>query len=221
MSRAQLEAQFNDLQRAHDQLRLRYAGLEEAHQQLLRKEAFLERQLLAMTMLTRSKTLANGNLHTALQEITRQSARTLEIDHVGVWLFSADHTELRCIEIFDGGKNDASQVEVLDASHFPAYVAEINKDQVVDASDAMSDPRTAQLLESYLKPHNIVSMLDVPIRARGELLGVLCHEHHLRREWALQEIHFASFAASLVTLALESRDRIVAQENLRRLGSAS
>ena len=47
----------------------------------------------------------------------------------------------------------------------------------IDAIDAATDPRTAEFLESYSKPLGIVSMLDVPIRVNGCIIGVVCHEH--------------------------------------------
>ncbi len=59
------------------------------------------------------------------------------------------------------------------------------------------------------------------MRARGKLVGILCHEYFALRNWQIEEIHFASFAASLVTLAMESRDRVEAQESLRRFKLAN
>ncbi len=216
MSRAsELQVQLNALRSGHELLVERYESLAMDHQRLSRKEEFLERQLLAMTMLTKSRTLANGNLQTAIQEITRASARTLEVDRVGVWIIEPEDSRLRCADLFEGNGHHHSEGQTLDFHLFPSYMAEIMKDRIVDAHDAMADPRTSELTQSYLEPLSIRAMLDIPVRARGEMVGILCHEHHAMRTWQIEEIHFASFAASLVTLALESRDRAEAQESLR------
>ncbi len=222
MSRASdLQAQLNALRSEHELLALRYESIAFEHQRLSRKEEFLESQLLAMTMLTKSRTLANGNLQTALQEITRSCARTLEVDRVGVWIIELDERRLRCADLFESNGHRHSQGQTLDFHLFPSYMAEILKDRVVDAHDAMTDPRTLELTPAYLAPLRIRSMLDVPVRARGDMMGILCHEHFTPRHWHIEEIHFASFAASLITLALESRARVEAQESLRRFKLAN
>ncbi len=218
MSRASdLQVQLNNLQAEHELLTLRYASIATEHQRLSRKEDFLERQLLAMTMLTKSRTLANGDLQTALQEITRACARTLEVDRVSVWIIESQERYLRCVDLFERKGHKHSEGQTLDFSLFPSYMEEILKDMVVDAQDAVTDPRTAELTQFYLTPLSIRAMLDIPVRARGKMVGILCHEHFAPRSWQLEEIHFASFAASLVTLAFESRDRALAQASLRSL----
>jgi diguanylate cyclase (GGDEF)-like protein len=51
-------------------------------------------------------------------------------------------------------------------------------------------------------------MLDVPVRAFGRCIGILCHEHiEGRREWTIEDQNFAAGVATQVALAFE-RDRV-------------
>ena len=45
-------------------------------------------------------------------------------------------------------------------------------------------------------------MLDAPVWVRGEVVGVLCHEHiGAPRDWSAEEIDFVSALAAMVSLA--------------------
>ena len=84
------------------------------------------------------------------------------------------------------------------------------------ADDAQHDPKTAEFTASYLAPLGITSMLDVPIRSGGQMVGVICHEHiGPMRTWTLEEQHFAVSVANTLALALEAADRKKVEQALR------
>ena len=59
-------------------------------------------------------------------------------------------------------------------------------------------------------------MLDVPVWVRGQVVGVICHEHiGPAREWSPEEIDFASSLAAMVSLALEESQRARSESLLR------
>jgi PAS domain S-box-containing protein len=80
----------------------------------------------------------------------------------------------------------------------------------------LTHPATSGLIENYLKPLGITSLLDVPVWVRGEVVGVICHEHiGPAREWSAEEIDFASSLAAMVSLALEESHRARSESLLR------
>ena len=61
-------------------------------------------------------------------------------------------------------------------------------------------------------------MMDVPVRSRGVLAGVLCHEHvGAVRDWSPHDQDFASSIADRISVSLEAEERRKAQEEIRRL----
>ena len=63
------------------------------------------------------------------------------------------------------------------------------------------------MVDDYLAPLKISSMLDAAIRVGGEVVGVICHEHvGDPRTWALEEENFTGSIADLVALAFEARE---------------
>ena len=59
-------------------------------------------------------------------------------------------------------------------------------------------------------------MLDAPVWVRGEVVGVLCHEHvGPAREWSAEEIDFVSALAAMVSLTVEESNRARSERLLR------
>jgi len=179
------------------------------NQRLRAKEGFLNRLLMAMTLLTRHRSLVAGDLPAALRDITRMAALSIEVQRASVWFLDEDRTNLTCACLFDSIESLHAQGAQLVARHYPAYFAEIERGRVVAAENALEDPRTREFAQGYLIPLNITSMLDVPIKNGDKLVGVVCLEHTgPRRAWPREEQQFAAFVSSLVSLAMEAADRL-------------
>lgn len=151
------------------------------------------------------------NLDAHLQFLLRRARGALAVNRIGLWLFERGGKRLR----FKMGDQDqvlAETVDVLEHDDFPHYFAALQSNFCLDAADARTDPRTNELYEPYLLPSGVRSMMDVPIRALGKQIGVLCIEHASeRRDWHMFEQSFASGVAAQISLALE-RDEL-AQAN--------
>jgi GAF domain-containing protein len=187
------------------------------NQRLRSKAAFLHRLLLAMTLLTRHRALVSGDLAGALLDITRMAALSVEVQRVSIWFLDDARTSLSCACIFDGLEGLHGKGARLLASKYPAYFSEIERGRVVAAEDALADPRTCEFAQSYLIPLNISSMLDVPIKIGDRLVGVVCLEHTgPLRAWQPEDQQFAAFVSSLVSLVLETSERIKRLEATRK-----
>ncbi len=156
-------------------------------------------------------------LEVALQEITRADAHTLGVERVSVWLFNERQDAIQCEDLYQRSRENFQRGMVLHASHFPDYFAALREIRTLAVSDAKRDPRTKEFTLTYLIPHGINSMLDVPIRLHGRFIGIVCHEHvGPLREWTRQEQDFAASIADLVALTMESIQRRQAEEALQR-----
>jgi PAS domain S-box-containing protein len=90
----------------------------------------------------------------------------------------------------------------------------IDPDEAVH--DALADPRTLDLVPGYLEPLGIGAMLNAPIRAGGQMIGIVCHEHvGGARRWLPEDEQFAASIADLAALAVEASERLRAEEALR------
>ena len=104
---------------------------------------------------------------------------------------------------------------VLQRDDAPAYFEALERDRVIAAHDAHTDPRTCEFLVPYLRPHGIGAMLDVPIRQDDRMIGVLCAEHvGGTRTWTVDEQNFAVSTANLIAVAMADDERRAALARL-------
>jgi PAS domain S-box-containing protein len=177
----------------------------------------LHQQTAALIGLTQNKTLSRGDWQLAVAAITRVAADTLQVQRASVWLYNADRTQITCADLCDRDTQLHCQGTELFAEHYPAYFQALNREQIIAAHNAHTDPRTREFATTYLQPLGITAMLDAPIRLGGETVGVVCLERTGNPSpWTLEEQGFARSLADLVALALEAQQRQQAETALRQ-----
>ena len=183
---------------------------------LKRIEETIRRHQLALLELANSQSIQSGNQTQAFSTITEISAKTCMIERVSIWCFNDDRTILRCDDLYEWGKQSHTSGIEVPASRYPCYFAALEAGLAIDAKNVQTDSRTKELWEPYCLPQGISSLLDVPIRMRGTVIGVVCHEHTgPNRNWTGEEIRFTQSVANFVSLALEAKERVRAEEALR------
>jgi diguanylate cyclase (GGDEF)-like protein len=155
-----------------------------------------------------SASQANLSREGMLAELTETASATLAVERTSVWLLSEDHRSLGCLDLYEKSRGAHSAGTVLVAEAYPRYFEALETGRAIDAHDAVSDPRTSEFAEGYLKPLGISSMMDAAIRREGRLVGVVCHEHvGAPRTWQPDELAFAGALADQVALVLTADER--------------
>ncbi|MCX8015442.1 MAG: PAS domain S-box protein, partial [candidate division WOR-3 bacterium] len=144
---------------------------------------------------------------TAIKRILEADAKIINVERVGLWVFTDDKTKLVCQALYLKSKNTHIKGVILDALKYPNYFKALTCGRVIPADDARKDKRTREFTKDYLIPYNITSMMDVPVRLHGQLVGVVCHEHTgPLRHWTFEEQNFVSSIADLISVKLEEQD---------------
>ncbi|MBX3325893.1 MAG: PAS domain S-box protein [Nitrospira sp.] len=179
-------------------------------------EDLLRRIQSGLSELAESPEIYDGNLEQAFRTITRVAAVFLCVERVSIWFFTEHHSTIQCAKLYQSATQEYSQGLVLAASTYPRYFQALESEQLIVADDARRDSNTREFADGYLASQGITSMLDVPIRSGGRMVGVICHEHiGPRRHWTLEEQHFAVSVANTLALALEAADRKKVEQALR------
>lgn len=157
----------------------------------------------------------------ALTAILRAAATTLKVERVSFWSFSEDYRSLECRQLFLRSRdavNPAAGGTRLLATDYGEYFRAIREEQTLIAPDAIVHPATAAFRTTYLEPEGIGAMVDATVWFRGRPIGVVCHEHvGPAREWLVEDADFATSIATMVSLSLESFERIQAENRFRTL----
>jgi PAS domain S-box-containing protein len=183
---------------------------------LRERERIVRKQNEMLMGLAKYKELYSGDLSDSLRLVTEATAHAVEVGRVSVWLYEDDRSTIRCIDLYNLDTDSHSADTVLAAADYPSYFKALEEGAFIAAHDAHKDPRTMEFFDSYLSPHGITSMMDVPIRLKGEVIGVVCYEHvGPARRWTMEEENFARSPADYISLAMEVDERRRAEEALR------
>lgn len=176
----------------------------------------VERATKQRTALLTLSALEVADFDERLRQILRVDAHTLEVERVSAWSLRKEPRAIELDALYRRSTPTFESGVELSARDYPAYFEALESGLVVAAGDAHTDARTREFSAGYLRPNGIGSMLDVPVYVRGELVGVVCHEHvGGAREWSLDEQQFAMSIAQMVSLAILGQERRRAEEAVR------
>jgi PAS domain S-box-containing protein len=143
-----------------------------------------------------------------LRDILVVSARTLQVARLSMWTLEDGHNTIRCVDLYHRDADAHESGALLHRDQAPAYFEALERERVICAVDALSDPRTREFAESYLVPNGIGAMLDVRLRQNSATVGVLCAEHvGGSRTWTIDEQNFAIATANLIVVAVADEER--------------
>lgn len=180
-----------------------------------RKRRDLLRKTLTIELLSKSKKIRNGKLHDAIYEILEMSSKAVGVTRVNAWLFDESHDRIECIGNYDTRSGKMVPQESLPVIDMPTYFMLFETEKIIIAANAQTSPYTSELNESYLVPNGIVSLMDIPLRSEGSIIGVICFEQVKQvRNWSLNDQKFGLIAAQMVSLAVETHKRKLAQQEL-------
>jgi len=158
------------------------------------------------------------DLDSLFKLITEQNADILNTAQTSIWFYNPERTEIICRDMFIKAKNTHESGMLLKAHDYPQYFKAMENSRVLAANNAQTDLRTCEFTETYLKSKGITSMMDVPIRLHGQVIGLICHEHiGSPKEWTNSDQDFAASVADMVALKLEAAERAKAEQALEKL----
>ncbi|MGL5871344.1 MAG: GAF domain-containing protein [Xenococcaceae cyanobacterium] len=161
-----------------------------------------------LSNLARHEGVLQGNAKLAAKEFTETIARILQVARTSIWLYNPSRNGFVCFDSYEDKSKQHSEGLEFAAIDYPDYFQAIEQDRPIVAVDAHNDPATHEFSENYLKPLEITSKLDIPVRSAGMVGGVICCEQiGEQRNWDGDEIVFVSSIANLFSLTLEN-DRL-------------
>lgn len=182
-------------------------------QNLVRKDII--KKSLTIENLSKSRKIRDGQINEAIYEILESSSRAMQVTRVNAWLFDKEKTQIQCIGNFDARENKLVPQTALPRIAMPLYFNLFETEKIIITRDTLTETKTAELFEFYLKPHDIQSLMDVPVRIEGEMIGVICFENvGAPREWTLQEQKYGLVAAQMLSLTIESHNKQLAKKAL-------
>jgi signal transduction histidine kinase len=149
--------------------------------------------------------------------IYEETSAILNCDRCSVWLYDENKTSITANSIYLKEKNTCVDGTSIFAQHVPDYFKALDEKNLIDATDAETHPATYEFAETYLRPLNIKSMLDVPLLQSGKSIGVICNEYiGNKKTFTEEDISFARSVADVIVLAYETEQLKLSREELKQ-----
>lgn len=177
----------------------------------------IERQRRALSSILNADDFLAARLPQALKHLCQTTSLALDVARVSVWQWGFNKQYLECLVQYNQGQFE-NKDQKLEISKFPVYFEALERDGRIEAHDVRRHPAVSQLLDFYLIPFGITSMLDAAFLVDGHLAGVICCEHTgIRRHWTSDELAFASTIAMLAGLLFAQNARNLAETEAVRM----
>jgi GAF domain-containing protein len=174
-------------------------------------------QKAAAENLLKSAVIGTGSLEDALHEICRIASHALAVTRVNIWEFAPEYVSITSLLNYDKREEKLLPNATLYRYQLPKYFNLLETEEIIPTKDALNDANTAELRDSYLAVNGICSLIDVPVRISGKMVGLICFEDtESAREWSASEQKFGLFVAQVVALTIESIRRKHAQTELEK-----
>lgn len=165
--------------------------------------------------LSQIHTLKRNDIDVIMHDFATRILPSLLIERMSVWLFNPEKTAVVSIGEYDSRTKKFNKNSVLNKKDFPIYFDALNENKIILAEDIYAHPLTKEFNDVYSKPNNIFSLLDIPFRISGELVGVICYEKtETPKKFTPDEISFCLSISFVLASTLESRKRRVLQDRL-------
>ncbi len=168
--------------------------------------------------LSKSKYLRQGDITNFSKELLQIAAITLGCRRSNAWLFYKEQAILNSINAFDRETETFSIENSLSRNDLPNYFNYLTKNKIIVSSDAVASEMNAELIQGYIIPNGIKSMIDVTIRSEGEMIGVICFESvESSRKWSVADQKFTQSLAQLFSLTIETNQKNSYRKELEKL----
>ena len=141
------------------------------------KKVELITHLNAIEILSKSSNLHKGEFKDYIKEVLKSSSTALDCNRTNAWLFNENHTVLESILSYNSIDDSFSKEASIKQVDVPNYFNFLKKNEIIISNNASKEEINYELLDTFIIPKQITSMIDVPIRSEGKMIGVVCFEH--------------------------------------------
>jgi len=173
--------------------------------------------LKEINAISKIHTLQRNDIDAIMREFAQRILATFRIERMSVWILNSTKDQLVSMGEFDMRDQSFKKNNVLEKNKFPTYFEAIQNNEILLIENMLFHATTIELLEEYTKPNNVLSLMDIPLRIEGELIGVMCFEKTgaIERVFSSDEQTFAMSLAIVFASTLEARQRRAIQHQLQ------
>lgn len=169
-----------------------------------RSSVFLE----VIQNLSKNRSISDGDVVAMTKEILTLGSHFLKINRANAWMTHESNDSMKCVLAYDKKTQIYSIEPELKFSDLPVYFNHIMRNDIILSIDSRNDPFCKELLDTYLIPNNVYSMMEIPLIINSQFKGIICFEETADiREWTFDEQHFALALSQILIQTVENKEK--------------
>jgi PAS domain S-box-containing protein len=154
-----------------------------------------------------------NDIDSVVELIIKEAAIASKTNRVSYWEYTED--AITCTNLFSTDNHKLNKKTVLKKEHYPVYFNSIKNKTIINAPDVFNQLEISEFTKDAFLKNDIKSMLDIPIFTNGQLTGILCFEStQNKRIWDNEDISFGRTISDIISLAVSSQMRLIAEKKL-------
>ncbi len=168
--------------------------------------------------LSKIHTLKRDDIDNLMVEFAKRILVTLRIERMSVWLFNNERDAIVSMGEYDLQTRQFNKGSKLVQNNYPKYFKAISENEILLIANVNTNQQTVELAKDYLVPNQIISLMDIPLRLEGKLVGIMCYEKKGNKErvFSKDEQVFALSTGLVFASNLEARYRRAFQQELKQ-----
>jgi len=160
--------------------------------------------------------LKRNDIDDIMNEFSKRIVSALKIDRISAWLFDSEKSAMYSIGEYDERTSKFSKGTVLPYAGNKIYIENLFANKIIISPNVLDDHRLIELKETYSIPNNVISLMDIPMRMEGEIIGVVCFEKtgSIEHTFSSEDQFFALCISNVFSSTLEARKRRAIQYEL-------
>lgn len=162
-------------------------------------------------------TLERDDIEKMMLTFAQRILANMHLERISVWLFNNDHSAIISIGEYDIRTKEFTKNTTLYKNKYPSYFEAMMKNKIIIAENVLENEVTLELAIDYSMPNNVRSLMDVPIRIEGDVIGVMCFEKtEVQKIFNEKDQTFAYSLANVFASNMEARYRRAVQHKLKK-----
>lgn len=172
--------------------------------------------LQELDSISKIHTLTRDDIDSMMIEFAHRITVALKIERMSVWLFNEGKTAVVSMGEYELHQKKFVKNRELLKKKYPSYFNAIAENRILIIENVYTSDITKELTDDYNRPHDIISLMDIPLRICGELVGVMCFEKtgKTKRTFVHGDQAFALSVSNVFASNLEARQRRALQVRL-------
>jgi len=166
--------------------------------------------------ISKTHQLQRNDIDQIMIEFAGRITHSLKIERMSVWLLDREKKEMISLGEYDSDSESFQKDTVISMSLCPQYFEALEKDELLYVENVRESEITKGLNDIYSIPNDIITLLDIPLRFQGEMIGVMCFEKKGNeiKHFNDGERFFAHAISLVFSSNLEARKRRALQKHL-------